>query len=61
MLSFGGRHIWALSQGMVPLAILRIENEADRAFMQKLYLDYERMLYTRASRILKNKNMLKTR
>ncbi|MCI5956995.1 MAG: sigma-70 family RNA polymerase sigma factor [Clostridiales bacterium] len=56
MLSFGGRHIWALSHGMVPLAILRIENEADRAFMQKLYLDYERMLYTRASRILKNKN-----
>ena len=56
MLSFDGKHILAISQGMIPLAILRIENEADRAFMQKLYLDYEQMLYSRAYHILKSKN-----
>lgn len=55
MLNLDGKHVLAFSQSMVPLAILRIENEADRAFMQKLYLDYEHMLYTRASNILKSK------
>lgn len=39
---------------MIPYCILVIEDESDRAFMEKLYEEYERLMYSEIFEIVKN-------
>lgn len=39
---------------MIPYCILVIEDESDRAFMEKLYQDYHRLMYSEIVGIVKN-------
>ena len=38
---------------LIPLVLLLIENEDDRAFMENVYLQYHRLMYAQALRILR--------
>ncbi len=40
---------------LIPLVLLLIENEDDRAFMENVYLQYHRLMYAQALRILKQR------
>ena len=39
---------------MIPLVILAIEDEDDRNFIERLYFDYERLLFSETQKITKN-------
>lgn len=39
---------------MIPVAILAINNEDDRSFMERIYLDYRRLMYSIAYQILRD-------
>ena len=39
---------------LIPIAILTIEDEGDRNFIERLYLDYERLLFSETQKITKN-------
>ena len=41
-------------QPMFPLILMTIENDEDRALMEELYLQYHRLMYVQALRILNN-------
>lgn len=40
---------------MIPYCILVIEDESDRAFMERLYQDYHRLMYSKIKKIVKNR------
>lgn len=39
---------------MIPCCILAIEDDDDRAFMEQLYLNYHRLMYSEINQIMKN-------
>lgn len=55
MQSLNDNYAIELSSTIIPFIILLINNSDNRLFMEKLYLDHEKMLYLRAYAILGNK------
>ena len=39
---------------MIPICILAIEDEDDRAFMENLYMSYQRLMYSTIKRIVRD-------
>lgn len=39
---------------MIPYCILVIEDDSDRAFMENLYLEYQRLIYSEVGKIVRN-------
>ena len=39
---------------MIPYCILAIEDDSDRAFMETLFLEYQRLMYSEINKILQN-------
>lgn len=39
---------------MIPIIILAIENDSDREFMERLYIDYERLMYSEIMKLVKD-------
>lgn len=39
---------------MIPYCILVIEDDSDRAFMESLYLEYQRLIYSEVGKIIRN-------